>query len=244
MNVLNVFRHPRATVRESLANPNFPLAIGLVIAFVVLGFLNYPLNGVAFPVMEFVMSLVKTIIGLVIVTGVIYFIAFLLKDREMKVTATGIASAFSLTYAYFIAAGIITTVFTLLLVSPGAMVVGDIASNEALTMPETTELMEIIQDQDAEALQVFASQKELTAEETSRLTGLISRGEQLFNPQNIMLLSIIMLLSGLISLIGMFLVMAFIVAEVFNKGLLKNAIIFIVLLIIFGFVGNNIFTLF
>lgn len=241
MGLLNVFSHPRVTVREFLQKPNLVLAIALIVVFSILSFAIYPLKGMAFPATDFGISLVKILIGFFIISGIVYLAAFLLKETEMKTSFSGIASAFSLIYVFFIIGGIIGTLGIAMFVSPQAMVVGEIVEKEALTLLESNELTGIIQNKDKSALERFTSARAFTTEEKNTLNSILEREETLYNAEAEIILIGILVISLLISIIGFLIVFAFLVAEVFNKGLLKNTIIFFVLLILFGIIGSNLF---
>lgn len=243
MNLFNVFFHPRTEVKNALEKPNILVAVVLVVIYSVLSFATKPLLGITFSVNEFAIAIAKTFVGFLLMGGIIYVIAVVLKGKEVKVGFSNIASALSLIYVFFIIGAILSLISSALFLSQGMGVVADIAKKETLSFDETIKLVSIIQAKDEVALETFASEKAFTVDERNQLNSLILSNTQLFNESNFFISLGISLLGLFISVIGFLLVFAFLLSELLKMGFLKNAVVFIVLLLIFSFIGNNIFVL-
>lgn len=237
---LNVFLHPKASVKNALEKPNLLISVALVVVFAVLSFATYPLLGAAFPVNDFGISLVKIFIGFFLMAGIFYVVALLFKGKEMKAGFTGVASALSRMYVFFIVSALLTLI-AMTFFSPSLMVIGDIAKKEKLNFLDASNLMKIMQNKDESALEKFSSEKALTVDEKNLLDSVIKKSTPLINPDSLFISMAISFIALLISAIGFLLVFAFLVAELLKAGFLKNAIVFVILLVAFGFIGNTFF---
>ena len=240
MSVLNVFYKPNKAVSSALNTPNLGMGTLLVLIYCIVSFVPQIYLGLGFDVTKFILTVVFSLVGWIIVSIIFYLLMAIFRGKSSKfvqgtASFSGIMTAVSLVYLFFILGALISLAGAASL-SPQFLAVSKIAKDEQFSLQDTTKVLNIIAAKNTEELETFATEKTLDVEKKDVLLQAMNYQGDLLGNTNILLLSV--LLSLALMLLGFLFVFYPITSNLVKLGLLGNIVIFIIAILVFSYLGN------
>jgi len=240
MSVLSVFYKPNKAVSEALSKPNLGLGTLLVLIYCIVSFIPQIYLGIEFNVYKFLMTIIFSLVGWIVVSVIFYLLMSVFRGKSSKfvqgpASFSGIMTAVSLIYLFFIVGGLISLISVTSL-SPQFVSVAKIAKEENFSNQDTTKLVGIISAKNTEELETFASEKTLDVEKKDALYAAMNYEGNILGNTNALLWSV--LLSLALMLLGMLFVFYPITSNLLKLGFIGNLVIFILAMLVFAYLGN------
>lgn len=246
MSIFSVFYKPNKAVSNALSNPNLGLGTLLVLIYCVVSYLPYIYLGFAFDAYKFLLSIIFTLAGWILVSIIFYLIMAIIRGKSSKfvqgpASFSGIMTAVSLVYLFFIVGGLVSVIAATSF-SPQFISVAKISMEEGFNIQDTTILTGIVSEKNVEELETFASGKMLDVEKKDSLLQAMNYGGNILGNANMLFWSV--LLSLALMILGFLFVFYPITSNLVKLGFLGNLVIFIIAILVFSYLGNLLISVF
>ncbi|MEK6972560.1 MAG: hypothetical protein AABW72_00780 [archaeon] len=246
MSIFSVFYKPNKAVSAALSNPNLGLGTLLVLIYCVVSYLPYIYLGFAFDAYKFLLSIIFTLAGWILVSVIFYLIMAIIRGKSSKfvqgpASFSGIMTAVSLVYLFFIVGGLVSVIAATSF-SPQFVSVAKISMEEGFNIQDTTKLTGIVSEKNTEELETFANDKMLDVEKKDSLLQAMNYEGNILGNANMLFWSV--LLSLALMILGFLFVFYPITSNLVKLGFLGNLIIFIIAIVVFSYLGNLLINVF